>query len=232
MPKRLTKLTAANQGYWDRLKRARSWVDRANALERAADEQGSSPDQPELFVLYWIAFNALYGRVTEGGRGRYLRPGEDDARWFIARICELDTEGRLSQAIDGLKRDVGHLLSSHFLFDDYWRSGYTGRVKQELQQEADDAEQALAKGSLNAYLTTVLWGRIRVLRNQIFHGCASNRDSLNRHTLTPAVRVLRALIPTFLDVKEARIDKETDWPLIPYPRWDSEQHPRPRGPRG
>ncbi|MEK7386682.1 MAG: hypothetical protein AABZ83_09565, partial [candidate division NC10 bacterium] len=68
----------ANQGYWDRIKRARSWVGLAQELD-SDDQEGVKADPQQLFVLYWVAFNSMYGRVNETDRGGYLRPIDDDA---------------------------------------------------------------------------------------------------------------------------------------------------------
>jgi len=70
-----------------------------------------------------------------------------------------------------------------------------------------------------------------VLRNQVFHGCSTNRDSLNKDTLDPALEVLGALVRLFLEIMEGRMDKETEWPPIPFPRRDSPQHPKAPGRR-
>ena len=62
------------------------------------------PMAKNLFVMYWIAFKALYGRVNETGHGSYLRDGSDDARWSLRRICELDVGvGRLGLALAALR---------------------------------------------------------------------------------------------------------------------------------
>ena len=233
MSKKPKKLTKANQGYWDRIKRARSWVGLAQELD-SDDQEGVKADPQQLFVLYWVAFNSMYGRVNETDRGGYLRPIDDDAKWFIGQVCHLDSEGRIRSAMEAgsLRRDAKTLLCSHFLLDGYWRHGFTGAVKSKLDDQAEKALAALESDSFEPYLTTLIWGRLRVLRNQIFHGGSTNRDSLNAHTLGPALRIMKALVPAFLEVMEARDDKETDWPKIPYPRWDSPQHPEPKGPRG
>lgn len=220
------RLTQDNQGYWDRIKRARSWVSRAQAAESAAVASDDATDAQELFVMYWIAFNALYGRVNESGHGRYLRPGDDDARWFLRRVCDLDIgTGRIAATMSALRKDGHSLLKSRYLSDAYWRDGYTSAVRRQLEEEAAAAEEALDSGDVHNYLVTLLWGRVRVLRNQIFHGCSTNRGSLNKDTIEPALRVLSGLIPVFVDVMEARIDKENDWPCIPFPRRGSPQHP-------
>lgn len=226
------KLTEDNQGYWDRIKRARSWVNRAQAVGSVAVDSDDGADSQELFIMYWIGFNALYGRVNETGHGRYLRPGDDDARWFLRRVCELDAgTGRIAAAISAVRKDAHSLLKSRYLCDAYWRESYGAGVKQQLEEETAAAEGALDSGDLHAYLATLLWGRVRALRNQIFHGCSTNRGSLNKDALEPALRLLSKLIPLFVDVMEARVDKENDWPRIPFPRRGSPQHPTARGHR-
>jgi hypothetical protein len=97
-----------------------------------------------------------------------------------------------------------------------------------LEEATDAAEIALAVGELSFYLSTLLWDRIRVLRNQIFHGCSTNRGSLNKDATEPAVRVLGGLIPLFVEIMEERVDKENEWPRIPFPRRGSPQHPKAR----
>jgi hypothetical protein len=94
-----------------------------------------------------------------------------------------------------------------------------------LEEDADTAEAAFESGDVHGYLATLLWGRVRLLRNQIFHGCSSNRGSLNKDALEPALRVLSELIPVFVEVMEARVDKQDDWPRVPFPRRGSPQHP-------
>lgn len=223
------KLTKENQGYWDRIKRARSWITRARAVNSAAVD---SDDAQELFIMYWIGFNALYGRVNETGHGCYLRPGDDDAQWFLRRICDLDSgAARIGAAVSAVRKDAHSLLKSRYLSDAYWREGYTPGVKRQLEEEASTAEDALDSGDLHTYLTILLWGRIRLLRNQIFHGCSTHRDSLNKDAFDPALRVLGELIPVFIDVMEERGDTEDEWPRLPFPRRGSPQHRTARGHR-
>lgn len=184
----------------------------------------------ELFICYWVAFNALYGRVNENAfdpqrKRRYLRLGDDDTEWFLERICDLDSGGeRLRAALDDVDKDARALLKSRYLFEDYWRWGYTSQVKKQLHEEADAAKEALERGDLVSYVKTLLWGRIRVLRNQIFHGGSSNQGSGNTDTLEPALNVLRALVPLFVDIMASRPDKSLDWPKLPFPRKGSPQN--------
>jgi hypothetical protein len=225
-------LTEDNQGYWDRIKRARSWVDRARALESEKIQDDESANSQELLIMYWIAFNAMYGRMNERDHGRYLRPGDDDARWFLRRICDLDAGvDSIRSALTELSRETHELLKSVYLSETYWREGYSSNVRRDLQEKTTEVEKALDAGDVHPYVTALLWGRIRMLRNQIFHGCSTNHDSLNKDALKPALRVLSVLIPLFLETMEGRVDKQTEWPRIPFPRRGSPQHPKTRGHR-
>jgi hypothetical protein len=112
---------------------------------------------------------------------------------------------------------------SRYLFDRYWIDGFS-KVRGEITDKARSAEEGLAAGKVDAYLIA-LFRRIRVLRNQIFHGCSTQRDSLNRDTLEPAVRVLETLIPTFVRILWERSDKQHEFPKVPFPRRGSPQHP-------
>ena len=112
-----------------------------------------------------------------------------------------------------------------------WRECYILNVKRRLEKETTAAEEALDSGDLYSYVETLLLWHVRVLRNQIFHGCSTNWESLNKDAVDPALRVLGDLIPVFVDVMEARVDQENEWPGIPFPRQGSPQHRTARGHR-
>jgi Apea-like HEPN len=225
----MNRLTEDNQGYWDRIKRAQSWVKRAQEMESIGIDDENPSESQIPFITYWIAFNALYGRVNESGNGRYLRLGDDDARWFLRMICDLDAgAGLIESAVAAIRKEGHALLKSRYLSEKYWRQGYSANLKRQLEEETTAAEDALDSGDPYPYLYTLLWCRVRVLRNQIFHGCSTNRDSLNKDVVEPALRVLSELISLFVKVMENRIDKENEWPRIPFPRRGSPQHSNDR----
>jgi hypothetical protein len=222
----MPKLTKENQGYWDRIKRAKSWLNRARAVESEEVQADGDSRSQEIFIMYWVAFNAMYGRIKEIPHGRYLRYGEDDAQWFIRWICDLDaSEGRIVLALRNLSKQGRALMKSRYLSQAYWREGYSPTVRRQLDEDTIAAEEELKAGKIHSYMTSLLWGRIRVVRNQILHGCSTSRDSLNKDDLDPALDVLSVVIPLFLQIMEDRIDKETEWPPIPFPRRGSPQHP-------
>ena len=74
----MPKLTFQNQGYWDRLQRSESWIQRAESIQEWDDYHGS-------FIFYWIALNALYGEPLDSQRSE-----EEALNWFLRRMCEMD----------------------------------------------------------------------------------------------------------------------------------------------
>lgn len=211
----MPKLTYENQGYWDRLQRAESWIDRARSLIEQDWDDCHGP-----FVFYWIAFNALYGRHDEI-RGK---KDIDDIKWFLSRICELDQEdGSLSRMLPDSKRKTDSLLRDQFLSEMYWRESPSGNFKRKQDEDLKEAQDSYAKGKFEGYLT-ILFKRLLVLRNQIFHGCSTDKKSLNRNSLRPALEILEKLVPQFLKIFKAHGQRH-DWPKVPYPRKGSPQHP-------
>ena len=211
----MPKLTSANQGYWDRLQRAESWISRAESLKEQEWDDYHGP-----FIFYWIAFNALYGRNDEIGS-----TDGKDMEWFLGRICELDQEdGSLSGMLRDLKSKTDRLIKAQFLSRAYWKEGPSTRFKENQEEDFEKAQTAYDRRKFDGYLTT-LFERLRVLRNQIFHGCSTDRRSLNKNSLRPALEILEELVPQFLKIFKDH-GQRYDWPKAPYPRRGSPQHPK------
>jgi hypothetical protein len=125
-----------------------------------------------------------------------------------------------------VKPKADNLLRDKYLVDLYWRKASPSRVERRWRKEHEEAQQHFGDGHLDRYLALVL-RRMRVLRNQVFHGGATDRISRGKQSVSRAVCVLEALLPALLAVVQ-RHGKEADWPLIPYPRRGSPQSPEPR----
>ena len=176
----MPKLTYENQGYRDRLKRAESWISRAKSLKEQEWDDYHGP-----FIFYWIAFNALYGQQHERRMEEI-----NDIHWFLSRICELDQEGgSLSQILCKIKRKTNRLLQDRFLSKTYWKEGLSPNFKRGQEKDFKEAQTAYEGEKFDGYLT-ILFERLQVLRNQIFHGCSTDRDSLNKDSLLPALEIL------------------------------------------
>ena len=212
----MPKLTYENQGYRDRLQRAEAWIDRARSLKEQEWDEGP-------FIFYWIAFNALYGRHRETRKGEI-----EDINWFLSRICKLDKgDGSLSLMLDDIhiKRKMDSLLNNQFLSDVYWREkGRLRNFKLDLDNDHKKAQIAYEGREFDEYLT-ILFERLLVLRNQIFHGSSTDKSRSNKGSLRPALAILEELVPQFLKIFKSRGEREK-WGKVPYPRSNSPQHPK------
>jgi len=211
----MQKLTRENQPFRDRLQRAQSWLERVRAI---VDDPEGWQDHDAQFVFYWIALNALYSQNKED-----YRSDSKDLNAFIVRICNLDRHDEIRTAILSVKKKADDLLRDKFLCEMYWEEGTTSRVEKVLKMDYQTAQEAWDKGHLETYLR-FLFRRIRMLRNQIFHGCSTDRRSLNRTSLMPAVAILQILVPVLAHVFENNGEKES-WPPVAYPRNKSPLNP-------
>ena len=211
----MVKLTYKNQGYWDRLHRAESWISRAENLKEQEWDDYHGP-----FIFYWIAFNSLYGRHHET---RWVEM--DDIDGFLSRLCELDrAHGSLTGILRDLKPKTDRLLNDKFLSKTYWQEGLSTRFKKKQDKDFEKAQTAYKEEKFDKYLT-ILFERLLVLRNQIFHGCSTDKRSLNKNSLRPALEILEELVPQFLKIFKDH-GQGSDWPKVPYPRSGSPQHPK------
>jgi len=211
----------ADQGLFDRLQRADSWIQAASDLQ---------PERlHEAFIFLYIAFNCLYGRRKYEGDEAQI---EEDLDAFFSKVLDMhqrDTkEGGtiLKTALAASRQDGAVLIRDRFLVNRYWRGTQPSAALQaRLNKEALGALEALADGDHREFLSLV-FRRISVLRNQVMHGCATyGARSYGRVSLAKALRVLRVLIPAFYQLTR-QYGHDLAWDPIPYPRLGSQQHPR------
>jgi hypothetical protein len=84
--------------------------------------------------------------------------------------------------------------------------------------------EALHDGRQNKVVEAIL-ERIYVLRNQIFHGCSTDKRGTNQGSLLPSIRILMVLVPTFLTIM-IQGDNPKKWGKLPFPRVTSPDHPK------
>ena len=74
----------------DRVRRAKSWLERSKRCARDRQEAAGPQDETALyceqFIFLWIAFNAAYGREPFGSQER------DKFKSFLSRVVKLGGE--------------------------------------------------------------------------------------------------------------------------------------------
>ena len=199
-----------------RTNRAISWLERAAREHRPGEASGGDPDA--AFIFLWIAFNAAYAAEIETGR-KSARERKLFGDYF-KKLLKLDEDNAIYDAIwSTFSGPVRLLLGNEYLYGPYWKS-VTEKPggenwKEGFLRDKEKAYSAFGRSRANTVLK-VLFDRLYVLRNQLLHGGAKWRSSLNRRAVRDGVNILSHLVPIFvgLMLKEPR---DTDWGKLEYP---------------
>ena len=199
-----------------RRRRAVSWFDRG-VREHDSDEDVA-------FILYWIAFDAAYGRDLSAldNRGQF----ED----YFGRLTRRDTKTIESAIWDELSTSVKSVLKNKYLYAPYWDylNGRSRGVDWQgsLRKDNEQVQSAWKNGDA-ATILRQLFGRLYTLRNQLLHGGATWKSKRNRPSVEHGARIMKCLVPVFIEL-QLHYPQE-DWGL---PRYPPDRHGRPRVRRG
>lgn len=189
-----------------RMRRALSWLTRAS-------KEKDDPDT--VFILCWIAFNALY--VEDSADGLHVfEPVKFEA--YFREIIALDDDSAVYNAIwDNFSGPIRVLLNNKYVFDRFWKH-YNGVPGHERWEDSFNASKrrvnaALAMKDTVEVLTTV-FRRLYVLRNQIIHGGATWKGSVNRRQVEDGAAIMAFLAPLF--IKLMMDNPNEDWGSKPY----------------
>jgi hypothetical protein len=189
-----------------RVHRALSWVKPAE----------SESDLDMKFILYWIAFNAAYAKALP----------EDDTSTekqqmtsFFERLVKLDDEGLIFRAIwSDYSGPIRLLLDNQFIFAPFWKF-QQGTISEQdwkmwFSTSRKMVQNALVKQDTVKILSS-LFPRIYTLRNQLIHGGATWKSSVNRDQVRDCMRILETLVPVFISLMME--DIHGDWDMPAYP---------------
>ena len=195
-----------------RVHRAISWV---QAGERAMAQR----DEDLAFVSYWVAFNACYSQPAHLSR---QFSAQEFFEWYFKTILELDRGRVVYDAIwMRFAGSIRNFLNNRFVFEPFWRfhHGEEGCAdwKERFDGQLRYANKALGKMD-TAGVLAVLFSRLYVLRNQLMHGGATWKGSVNREQVRQGTEILAFLVPHFIDLMMDHPD--VPWGLPPYPVLD------------
>ncbi len=191
----------AHQSFAIRVWRAMSWLER---VELAGDIE-------DRFIRSWIGFNALYGRLDDERRAW----GDREALGtFLPMVWRLDDHGRIRCVLCSKQLDVLRLIENKFLYDRFWL---------EPERNHDRELRRIVREMLPRFGTSrmlpvlqVLFDRLYIMRNQVFHGASTKGSSLNRRTLTYSADLLGRLLPVMIDAI-IRNGLNEDWGEVCFP---------------
>ncbi len=192
-----------------RMRRSLSWLCRAEEIMRDDD-----PDT--AFILYWIAFNALYG-TTEFTDADYKESRRH--KEFFKNILNLDNTNRKIHEIirdSSISQAIENLVALKYVFDLFWKyyngAGYHN-WKDEFDAQIEEVRTAYRRKEDEPILR-ILFSRLYVLRNQLIHGSATWKGEVNRPQVSYGISIVAYLVPAFIDLV---IDNpDDDWGTLSY----------------
>lgn len=189
-----------------RLHRSLSWLDRAEQAQSDADAS---------FIFHWIAFNAAYAgnALEEEGYSEISTFYQ-----FFEKIIKNDPDRQIYNLIwDRFSQEIKGILSNKYIFSSYWR--HSGEEEESAWEKSFQASIKKSNHALAAQDTctilSILFSRIYVLRNQIFHGNATWNGAVNRSQVNDCEKLLSALVPCMLDIMMDAPDEI--WGALAYP---------------
>ena len=191
-----------------RVHRAISWIQRA---EKEADD-------PDIaFTCYWIAFNAAYAEYTDPYPESRAR--EQFGEYFD-ELLGLDEAGTIYKAIwERFSGPIQELLDNRYVYEPFWRDVHRNRNSQRWRDDFE-RERLWIKGAIEGkhsrLILESLFSRLYVLRNQILHGGATWKGSINRKQVEDGAAIMGFLVPAFVKVMMDHPDKA--WGANYYPR--------------
>ena len=198
-----------------RLYRSHSWMRRA---EEMLEMHPRDPD--EAFIFYWIAFNALY--AEDSAEPYETRRERDNFNAYFGKLLRLDTNGDINRALwERFQDEVRAFLENQFVYEPFWK--FSNGVDVERYRNWAkwfDADRQAALDAITAMDTDTalktLFDRMYVLRNQILHGAATYRSSVNRNQVRDGTAIMATLVPIFFNLMKDNIGD--DWGKPYYPR--------------
>ena len=210
----------------DRMRRAESWLSRAQRTTTAGREIDETGLAWERFMFLWVSFNAAYGYDLLDEQSLASRPQERQKyEAFLSAIVERDKEESIYNILwNEYPGPVRVLLDNKYVYQPFWeavRGSSDGRGwSRWFRADKEKSFRALRRGDVVTLLHIVFW-RLYALRNQVFHGGTTFAEGWGSDQIRDGSRIMAALVPAILDIMRADIaaDPDTDaWGKVAWPR--------------
>lgn len=173
-----------------RVHRALSWLERAESEDQDPDAQ---------YVFLWIAFNASYASEFSDAR---VFSEQKRFLFFLEKLINLDTDRLIHKLIwHHYSGAIRVLIDNPYVFGPFWAHHSQRDSEQDWQQKFKNskisAHRALAQTDTRKIMA-IVFSRMYVLRNQIMHGGATWKSSVNRDQIRDATHILKDVVPTVI----------------------------------
>ena len=138
---------------------------------------------------------------------------------YFRKVVSVDDAGVVYNAIwKRFSESIRVLLSNRYVFAPFWdyHNGLSQGRDWERAFERSSRAASRALGSQDtATVLGVLFSRLYVLRNQLLHGGATWRGSVNREQVRDGARIMEFLTPHFIALMIN--NPQVDWGQPAYP---------------
>ena len=190
-----------------RIHRALSWLARAELCE---------DDDDARFLFLWIALNSAYADDIQ----RLSATEQSVLDKFMKRLVSLDRQNLLYDLVwTKFVGPVRLLLDNQFVFQPFW-DYQNGRIserrwKWKFAGTKRKVIRALRDTNQTATVLAILLARLYTLRNQLMHGGATWRGSVNRDQIRDGTVILNDLVPLVIHLLMDNPDEDWGDPCYP-----------------
>ena len=191
-----------------RARRVLSWLERA---------QLEDDDPDAAFVFYWITFDAI---STE--RSLDKQPKKEVFKRFFEKVAEADRRNAIRDYVLGdLFDTILEVVANPYMFEPFWDyyNGGSGSEDDWQDMLVSDVERVsvhLESENIVEPLA-VLFERLYVLRNQLFHGEATWNRYVNRSQIEGGAEIMAFIVPALVDLmmdKPDMFDQPSRYPSV------------------
>ena len=194
-----------NEGFYIRLHRAISWL-------KAAEENHDCQDLQ--IISYWITLNSCY--AISGDVDRFAESSK--LTEFFEKIIEADKKGTIYELFwTEFPGMIRVLLNNQYIYNRYWlyQRGQVSSWKEEFKRDNLRAVRLLQNPDRSVELIQLVMRRLYQMRNQLIHGGATYKSSVNRDQVRDSANLLGRLIPLIIEIMLE--NPEEAWGEIYYP---------------
>ncbi|WP_180121927.1 HEPN domain-containing protein [Acinetobacter sp. YH12086] len=182
-----SKKSEHNDQFNLRIHRGLSWLKKSIDLQDDLDLQ---------FISLWVSFNAIYAQDLQ------IAQDKQSLRQFLYVICQKDAEHKINNILwERFSQPIRLFLDNLYVYQGFW--DYQNQkishdaCKEGLAHEKQKVLRAL-KEKDSVDILMVLFNRMYTLHNQMVHGGATYKSSVNRKQLQDGCTILSALLPVFM----------------------------------
>ena len=193
-----------------RLRRCLSWLEKAK-------HDHENEDFDTSFIFHWVAFNSMYATTESENQPSLYKV-------YFEKITRLDYNHSIRNTLRPIfGPHISPLLRTRYIYGTYWKYDLDRTSKNQTDSLWEEKRKNLTKtitagltanGDINHALNCI-FDLLYVLRNQLIHGLATYKGSVNREQVQNGSMILAKAVPCFAVLMLGYPDQ--DWGQSPYP---------------